>query len=169
MEQAQIQIVPLTAADESLLTAMTFEAIYIPEGAAPPPRSIVEEPALRKYFVGFGTRVGDIGVKAVDSTAGSAIGAAWVRLFTSDAPGYGYISDETPELSIAVSPAYRGQGVGTLLTDQLFTAVAQAYKAVSLSVWPENPAYRLYQRLGFVVVKTVAGEPAVTMCKTFSE
>ncbi|HRW08944.1 MAG TPA: N-acetyltransferase [Caldilineaceae bacterium] len=165
MSQNTIAIVPLSATDEALLAAMTYEAIYLPEGAVAPPRSIVEEPALRKYYAGFGTRAGDIGVKAVARSSGTALGAAWVRLFTKEAPGYGYVDGETPELSVAINPAYRGQGIGTLLLAQLFAAVAQEYHAITLSVWSDNPAYRLYQRLGFTLVKVEEGNPVVTMVK----
>ncbi|MEZ4679804.1 MAG: N-acetyltransferase [Caldilineaceae bacterium] len=128
---------------------------------------IVDEPGLRKYFAAFGTQAGDLGYKAVDSQNGQAVGAAWLRLLQGDNQGYGYVDDETPELSIALDPAYRGQGVGTQLLDQLFAAASAHYRAIALSVWPENPAYRLYQRLGFSVVKQLADDPAVTMIKYF--
>jgi ribosomal protein S18 acetylase RimI-like enzyme len=163
-----IVILPLTEVDEALLAEMVYQAIFVPAGAEPPLRAIVEEPGLRKYYAAFGIQPGDIGYKAVDSQSDQAVGAAWVRLFTGEAQGYGYVDDATPELSIAVEPAYRGQGIGEHLLQQLFAAVAAHYRAVSLSVWPENPAYRLYQRLGFTIVKTDEGSPAVTMVKALA-
>ena len=46
-------------------------------------------------------------------------------------------------------------------------AAAQGhYPALSLSVWPANPAYRLYLRLGFEVVEEKG--PAVTKVKKLS-
>lgn len=165
MSQAKILVVPLTRADEPLLADLTYEAIFIPEGAAPAPRSILDRPELRKYFAGFGSQVGDIGRKAVDSASGATMGAAWTRLFTSAAPGYGYVDDNTPELSIVINPAYRGQGIGTRLLEALCAAVAQDYAAITLSVWSDNPAYRLYKRLGFVVVAQEEENPVVTMVK----
>ncbi len=160
-----IAITPLTTADEPLLAEMMFQAIFVPDGAEPPPCSIIDEPTLRKYFSAFGAVAGDIGYKAIDDETGHAIGAAWLRLLQGAQQGYGYVDDATPELSIALDPAYRGQGVGTLLLEALFAAAAEEYTAISLSVWPENPAYRLYQRLGFVVVKEDEDDPAVTMVK----
>lgn len=160
-----LTIVPLTTADEALLAEMSYEAIFIPAGGKPPPRTILDDPGLRKYFQGFGNRPGDIGCKAVDPTTDQAVGAAWVRLLTGEAQGYGYVNDETPELSIAIDPAYRGQGVGGQLLTALFAAVAPHYRAISLSVWTENPAYRLYQRLGFTVVQAADDRPDVTMIK----
>ena len=40
---------------------------------------------------------------------------AWLRRFTAAEPGYGYVADDVPELSIAVYPEFRRQRVGTLL------------------------------------------------------
>lgn len=156
---------PLTPADEPFLAEMMYQAIFMPAGAGPAPRSLLEELALRKYFAEFGTLAGDLGFKAVDMQTGNPMGAAWLRLLQGNQRGYGYVDDQTPELSIALDPAYRGQGVGTQLLEQLFVAAADVYQAISLSVWPENKAYQLYQRLGFVVVKEDEDDPAVTMIK----
>ena len=71
--------------------------------------------------------------------------------------------DTTPELTIAVLPGYRGRGIGTALLERLIAAVEIEYEALSLSVWPANPAYRLYLRMGFEVVEE--NGPAVTMVK----
>lgn len=160
-----VSIVPLTIADEPLLAEMMFQAIFVPDGAEAPPRTIIDEPTMRKYFAAFGTVAGDIGYKAIDGATGKGVGAAWLRLLQGAKQGYGYVDDVTPELSIAIDPTYRGRGVGTQLLDALFVAAAEEYTAISLSVWPANPAYRLYQRLGFTVVKATADDPAVTMVK----
>jgi ribosomal protein S18 acetylase RimI-like enzyme len=57
---------------------------------------------------------------------------------------------------LAVSPAMRGKGVGTLLLDAVFqTAREKGFKSVSLEVVDTNPdARRLYERVGFVVRHT---------------
>ena len=93
------------------------------------------------------------------------IGAAWVRLLVGDQQGYGYVDDATPELTMALLPAYRGRGIGRQLLEQLFEAGRGLYPAISLSVWPDNqPAYQLYQRLGFEIIQE--NEHDVVMRKT---
>lgn len=64
------------------------------------------------------------------------------------------MDDGTPELSIAILPEHRGQGVGRQLLTRLLASARLRYPAVSLSVDARNPAVRLYEHLGFWVVET---------------
>jgi len=73
-----------------------------------------------------------------------------VRLLIGDNRGFGYIDDDTPELSIAVLPEHRGGGLGTALLERVFAMVPRC----CLSVDDRNPALRLYARLGFATVST---------------
>ena len=100
-------------------------------------------------------RPGDAGVIGEDDRP---VGAAWLRLFPSDDPGYGFVAADVPELSIAVASESRGRGVGGRLLDALVdVARDEGHRAVSLSVEPDNPARRLYQRAGFVRVADDGG------------
>jgi ribosomal protein S18 acetylase RimI-like enzyme len=110
-------------------------------------------PELGRYVRGWG-RPDDVGLLAVDAETGQPVGAAWLRLMTREEAGYGYVDDETPELSIAVLPRYRGKGAGTLLLTRLLGDAERMYKAISLSVSGDNPAVRLYERLGFEAVSS---------------
>jgi ribosomal protein S18 acetylase RimI-like enzyme len=67
------------------------------------------------------------------------------------------MDEATPEIAIAVMPADRGQGVGTGLMRALLDEAARSeIEAVSLSVAKDNPARRLYERLGFRTVESSA-------------
>jgi predicted ATPase len=74
-----------------------------------------------------------------------SVGAAWVRRFLATEPGYGFVDEAIPELTIAVRDTQRGHGIGTLLLTHLQHTLA----AISLSCDPTNPAWRLYTRMGF--------------------
>ena len=100
-----------------------------------------------RYVKNWGRR-GDAGVIA--SAGPNAYGAAWYRLFPASAPGFGFVDEETPELTIAVVPSKRGSGLGSELLDALMErARADGYAAISLSVEKDNPAVSLYERHGF--------------------
>ena len=55
---------PLGADEYGVLGDFLYEAIFIPEGVAPPPREIINQPELQVYVEEFGTRRGDIAVCA---------------------------------------------------------------------------------------------------------
>ena len=100
-----------------------------------------------RYVENWG-RPGDAAVIALDD--GFPVGAAWYRLFKQSAPGYGFVDEQTPELSIAVVPSRRGRGFGDeLLRALMDRARLEGYTALSLSVERENPALKLYERFGF--------------------
>jgi ribosomal protein S18 acetylase RimI-like enzyme len=139
---------------------MLYYALHVPEGAPSFTRGVVDSPPLALYFLGWG-RPGDVGFVAINNAYPQSIGAAWVRLFTSRDQGYGYIDDETPELTIAVLPGFRGQGIGTYLLKKLIESSGPQFRALSLSVSEDNAAIHLYHRLGFVVVKQQG--PSLTM------
>ncbi|MBZ8177475.1 GNAT family N-acetyltransferase [Corynebacterium poyangense] len=82
------------------------------------------------------------------------IGAAWLRLFKSDAPGYAYIADDIPEMAVAIRPAAVSKGLSQIL---LRGALAEARRigcrGVCLSVEDGNDrAKKAYLRAGFEVV-----------------
>jgi len=129
--------------DEPFLWEMLYLALFVPPGEPPLPRSVLRDPAIARYVQGWGTRQNDKGLVALVDT--SPVGAAWLRWFPASDPGYGFVDESIPELSVAVLPAHRGKGIGSLLLEQLL----QGVPSTSLSCDPQNPAWRLYLRLGF--------------------
>ena len=110
---------------------------------------------LERYVAGWG-RPGDEALVAIDEF--QPVGAAWYRLFEQDEPGYGFVDEETPELTIAIVPSRRGRGLGEqLLSALLERARAAGYGEASLSVEPDNPAIHLYEHHGFAKVGERAG------------
>lgn len=56
-------------------------------------------------------------------------------------------------LDVALLPAHRGQGIGTILLKDFQQQAAEAKIPLTIYVERFNPALRLYQRLGFQQVK----------------
>lgn len=104
------------------------------------------DPTFAPYVEGW-MRPGDSGyVAEID---GEVVGVLWMRLFSAQHPGYGFVDDRTPELGIAVWPGHRGRGIGRAL---LRAAIDGADGPVSLSVEDGNPAIELYRSEGFEAV-----------------
>ena len=144
--------------DLRFLAEIGWYAAHWRPGSAPPPPDdvLLAEDRLGRYLTGWG-RPGDAGVVALDEP-GTPVGAAWYRLFTSEEPGYGFVSESIPELSIGVRPPLRRRGIGAALLGALVRLAREAgHGALSLSVEPDNPARSLYERFGFRKVGTGGG------------
>ena len=117
-----------------------------------------EDPDLpvARYVNNWG-RPGDTGLIAWEN---GPVGAAWYRLFTASAPGFGFVDEQTPELTIAVVPSRRGSGLGAELMQALLErARNDGHAAVSLSA--EKGMTKLYERSGFRAIEEKDG--TVTM------
>jgi ribosomal protein S18 acetylase RimI-like enzyme len=101
---------------------------------------------VAKYLVGW-QRPGDFGF--VVEQNGEIIGAAWARRFCAEELRVPYGDEEAPKVSIGVKANARGQGVGEKLVRALIGEAARRGLGLCLSVRSENPARRLYERLGF--------------------
>ena len=133
--------------EHNLLREFLYQAIYLPVGVDPPPRSVIDLPELQIYIADFGTQPGDHCLVA--EVGEKVVGAAWCRIMED----YGHIDNDTPSLAISLLPEYRGQGTGTQLLNALLLLLREnGYQRASLSVQKENPALRLYQRAGFRIL-----------------
>lgn len=116
---------------------------------------------LSRYVENWGRR-GDVAIIAAEGP--NRVGAAWFRTFRPDAPGYAFVDEQTPELTIAVVPSRRRHGVGQELLDALLERAREAGHAqISLSVEKGSAAVAFYERNGF----SSAGESdgALTMVR----
>ena len=137
----------LQKGEEALLRHYLYKAIFVPEGAEPPPESILDKPELRVYLDGFGDSPHDRALIAEQD--GRPVGAVWTRIMRD----YGHVDDETPSFAIALDEEARGQGIGTaLLKAMLEWLTADGYKQASLAVQKANYALKMYQTAGFVTV-----------------
>jgi GNAT superfamily N-acetyltransferase len=110
---------------------------------------------LTRYVDNWG-RAGDVAMIAHET--GNRVGAAWFRLFRESEPGYGFVDERTPELSISVVPSRRRHGVGQELLDALVDkAHEEGHEQVSLSVEKDSPAVAFYERNGFTPTRESEG------------
>ena len=147
----------MTAQEYPLLDDFLYEAIYVPEGVDPPSKSIITAPELQVYVKGFGASKDDFALVA--EVENKIIGAVWVRIMND----YGHIDDKTPSLAISLYKKYRGQGIGSSLIKEMLSLLQiHDYKCVSLSVQKANYAAKLYQKIGFRIIKEIGDEWIMT-------
>ena len=116
-----------------LLEDFLYEAIFIPEGTNPPPKSIIKSEELQIYIRDFGMFSDDKCLVA--ETDGKIVGAVWSRIMND----YGHVGDGIPSLAISLYKEFRNKGIGTELLRQMLQLLRhEGYANVSLSVQKEK-------------------------------
>ena len=148
--------------ERPLLNDFLYEAIYIPDGVAPPPRSIILNDDLKVYVRDFGMQPDDRCLVAVVDER--VTGAVWTRIMKD----YGHVADDIPSLAISLYKEYRNQGIGSDLLGQMLQLLRQdGYHKVSLSVQKENYAAGMYLKAGFEIWKETP-EEYIMVCNLVS-
>lgn len=142
--ETRIRIRPATQHDLPALWEFLAIAAYEPDVDAA--RAV---PFVAAHLEGW-QRAEDFGVIAEQN--GAALGAAWARQFSPNEEPAFYVDERTPEITIGVKPNLHGQGIGGMLLDALIAEAAKRNVDLCLNVRHDNPARRLYERIGFRLV-----------------
>ena len=148
--------------EHEFLKEMLYEALFVAPGQAKFPKAIIDEPDIKKYIDHWSQQEGDLAIVAVRHD--ELVGAIWGRKFEEIKKGYGFVNEETPEISMAIRSAYRNQGIGTALINYIEKEyIDMGVSQLSLSVDKLNPAIKLYERCGCETFEEQ--DTAVTMVK----
>lgn len=113
----------LTEGDDAVLRAATLLNVNWTGEQRFTAADIETRPDFRHYVELRRTR-GDFGLVA--EVEGEVAGVVWLVCLGADDPGYGFVADGVPELSITVWAGFRGRGLGrALLTAALAEATAR--------------------------------------------
>lgn len=139
-----------------LLEDFLYEAIFQRNENDKLPKSIIHQPELKVYIEHFGQPDDKC---LVAETDGKIIGAVWARILSGQVKGYGNIDSQTPEFAISLYREYRNKGIGTALMKEMMNVLkSQGYEQTSLSVQKDNYAVKMYQSVGFKIVKELEEE-----------
>ena len=141
----------LTDDAELLWLALTYAASMTPGGHSN--IADAKNNASLAWYVCNWKRATDFGVIAEE--AGVFLGAVWARLLEGSPQSSKVATKVEPEVAIAVLPEHQNRGLGLLLIQALIAQARLKVPVLVLSVREENPAVRLYERLGFVIERTM--------------
>lgn len=141
-----VTVRPLAITDDPLLAAATLDNLNWSEHRFT--RDDVRERSDFRHYTKLVPERGDFGLVAED--AGGCLAVAWAVFLPADDPGYGFLDESTPELSLWVRADSRRRGVGRLLLRRLQQEAAiRDLPSLSLSVEAGNYAKLLYASEGF--------------------
>ena len=90
------------ASDLAALERLLLEAVnWSPDRSQLTLQELRDSDTLVRYVEEW-PRDDDAGVITEDD--GRVVGAAWFRRFTRDRPGFGFLDEFTPEVSVAIAP-----------------------------------------------------------------
>jgi ribosomal protein S18 acetylase RimI-like enzyme len=141
---AGLELRPATPADEAFLLAV-YASTRAEELAAVAWDAATQHAFVRMQFA------------AQDSHHRQRFPHATFAVVTVDGMPAGRLSVDRGDteiriIDIALLPEHRGRGIGTALLLPILDEAERTEKTVSIHVERENPARRLYERLGFVQV-----------------
>jgi ribosomal protein S18 acetylase RimI-like enzyme len=134
----------LRSSEQKILTDMLHYAMRLDDVN----KSLSDIPKLAIYNEFYGFTSKDLGLYSLVDN--QLAGAVWIRRLNADHGSNGYIDEFTPILNIAVLPAFRGEGIGSQMIEQLFIEAGALYENISVSVVVDSPAVRFYERHGFI-------------------
>ena len=146
-----ISIREIKKTDHAFLEEMLYQMVFFENpDLKPPADKLISIPEISRYI----RYIKEYGGGIISMDNNEPTGAAWYILFPEDDRGYGFVDDNTPEISMAVRESHRNKGIGAFLLKELIALARQnGRKTLSLSVDMKNPAVRLYERFGFKKIK----------------
>lgn len=94
---------------------------------------------LNIYYDFYGLTPNDLGLYALVDNA--IVGAIWSRK----------INQGTPQLSLAVLPKFRSQGIDKAMMEQFLLEAGVCYEALEVQTYSDPNAIKFYHKYGFVM------------------
>lgn len=105
----------------------------------------MQNPSIYTDFYGLTPK--DMGLYALVNS--EIAGAVWSRELKSEHNAEGFVDENTPVLSMAVVPKFRGKGIGSFMMEQFLQEAAAVHTQISVSC--DSHTRKFYEKFGFVV------------------
>ena len=102
---------------------------------------------LSIYSDFYGLTAKDLGLYALVDN--EIAGAIWTRRLNKEHNAAGFIDENTPVLSVAVVPKFRGKQIGLFMMEQFLQEAGAVYEQISVSIVIDSPAIKFYEKCEF--------------------
>jgi ribosomal protein S18 acetylase RimI-like enzyme len=134
----------LRSSEQKIVTDMLHYAYRLDENS----QTLQELPALSIYNDFYGLTAKDLGLYALLNH--KIAGAIWTRRLNAEHNSTAFVNENTPVMSVAVLPEFRGKGVGSFMMEQFLQEAATLYDALSVNVLKDSKAIEFYKKFGFI-------------------
>lgn len=137
----------LESYEYDVLPTFLYNSIYQNEDDELLDYEVIKKKQYNNYIADFGKETDNAIVWEIE---GRIAGLGWSRLFHEDDDSFGYVDENTPEITLSVLPGYDVQLIGPELIGVLFNELKiQGYKQVSINVDARYEYLDMLEKLGF--------------------
>ena len=136
----------LRSSEQRIATDMLHYALRLDEVN----KTLEDFPQLKIYEKNYGVYHSDLGLYAL--VEHTIAGAIWLRKLGKEHNLNGFVNEDTPILSIAIKPEFRGQGIGSAMLEQLLIEAGAVFEQISVSVLNQTKTIEFFEKVGFTKV-----------------
>jgi len=149
----------LRSSEQKIVTDMLHYAYRLDENS----KTLQELPTLSIYNDFYGLTRKDLGLYALSNN--KIAGAIWSRKLQVEHNSTAFIDENTPVISVAVLPEFRGRGIGSLMMNQFLQEAGALYDAISVNVLKNSRAIGFYKKFGFIEIQDSERQSVVDSAK----
>ena len=102
---------------------------------------------LEIYTDFYGLTNKDLGLYALVNN--EIAGAIWIRKLNKEHNANGFINDDTPVMSVAITPKYKSQGIGSFMMEQFLQEAGALFEQISIDISHKEQSLAFYKKFGF--------------------
>lgn len=104
-----------------------------------------EESLIYSDFFGFSDK--DLGLYVLVNN--KIAGAIWSRKLKQQDNASGFINEDTPVVSFAILPEFKGKEIGSFMMEQFLQEAGAVYAALSINISHKPKSLKFYEKFGF--------------------
>ncbi len=98
----------------------------------------------------YGLTAKDLGIYVL--VENKIAGAIWTRRFNQDHNASAFVDENTPVMSVAILPEFKGEEIGSFMMNQFLQEAGALYEQISIDISAKPKSIAFYEKFGFLRV-----------------